>query len=511
MLRVKPGMTRSQLDAGSDGESTRRDPTGPATAGDPRRLASGSLLAGKYRLELPLGQGGMGVVWSAYHLQLEIPVAIKLLRGHDPGHARRLKLEARAAARLVHPAIVRTLDVAATDEREPFIVMELLTGETLASALGRGHISALRAVQLLLPIAEALSFAHEHGVVHRDLKPENVFLAVEGDVLQPKLLDFGIAKLSCGPAVRLTASGVALGSPSYMSPEQARGEEVDHLSDVWTFCVLLYKAVGGKAPFRGSNAHDIIEAILHQDAPPLPLGAGVDAHLAAIVLGGLNKEPAGRPPCMRKLGQQLARWLLVHGVSVDACGASLVGKWLGTDAPARPRASDAPPRREPRARSPQPVPAGGRALEVASAAGPASPASQRPASAALGPRSARWRRLSPPQSRRWVLWALAGVLVAGVCVGVTRGNDSPRSSGAQALKSKAKAGPSLAAGDADLNARSAQPSEPVAVADVGANAPAQAVNEASMSTSMPTAGAAHLPAPPRAKSKAPASRPALPF
>lgn len=337
-------MTRSTADVSPDGESTLQDPAGPSTKPDPSRLASGSLLAGKYRLELPLGQGGMAVVWSAYHQELEMPVAIKLLRGYDPSHARRLKLEARAAARLAHPAIVRTLDVATTEQGEPFIVMELLNGETLSSALLRGHVSALRAVQLLLPIAEALSFAHEHGVVHRDLKPENVFLAVEGDVLRPKLLDFGIAKLTDGAAaIRLTASGIALGSPSYMSPEQARGEEVDHLSDVWSFCVLLYKAIGGKAPFRGPSARDILEAILQHPAPPLPLGAGVDGHLAAIVLSGLHKDPAARPQSMRKLGQQLARWLLLHGVSLDASGAPLVERWL-SEVPAKPRASDAPPR-----------------------------------------------------------------------------------------------------------------------------------------------------------------------
>ena len=416
-----------------------------------------------------------------------MPVAIKLLRGYDPSHARRLKFEARAAARLAHPAIVRTLDVATTEQGEPFIVMELLNGETLSSALLRGHVSALRAVQLLLPIAEALSFAHEHGVVHRDLKPENVFLAVEGDVLRPKLLDFGIAKLTdSAAAIRLTASGIALGSPSYMSPEQARGEEVDHLSDVWSFCVLLYKAIGGKAPFRGPSARDILEAILQHPAPPLPLGAGVDGHLAAIVLSGLHKDPVARPQSMRKLGQQLARWLLLHGVAVDASGAPLVDRWL-SDAPAKPRASDAPPRLRPRAA---------------------------PGVEATAPSSARKRQAVRPTRRSWTLWALAGVLVAGAAVGLTKAGGSRRSvaaAPANPVVQEARA-VDVAVTHPELRAIEPEPEQPLAVSDGDTSADGDVqVNAAPEAPSPPTVQNSTSSRSPRAKSSAPASRPALPF
>lgn len=502
-------MARAEVDGDLNEESTRQDPVGPSTARERSRLVSGTVLAGKYRLELQLGSGGMAVVWSAYHLELESPVAIKLLRGHDASMARRLKLEARAAARLAHPAILRVLDVNVTDEGEPFIVMDLLSGETLGTALARGHISALRAVQLLLPIADALAFAHEHGVVHRDLKPENVFLAVEGDVLQPKLLDFGIAKLTdTGAAIRLTASGVALGSPSYMSPEQARGEEVDHRSDIWSFCVLLYKAIGRKAPFRGATPQETLEAILYQEPPALPLGAGVDGHLARIVLAGLEKDPAARPASMRQLGQQLARWLLLHGVSVDACGTPLVAKWLSSDAPAKPRASDAPPAREPR-----PAPSLRAPREPA-------PPSARPSLKPLvadAPKSVPRRRLPPPHGRRWMLWALAGVLVAGVCLGLTRAGEAP-SGVAQPAKSDAKSESLLAAGDVEVRAHVTEPSEPLAAADVETEEPApvasdppQVVEEASTPISKPRSVDAARRVPPRAKSSAPTSRPALPF
>jgi eukaryotic-like serine/threonine-protein kinase len=406
-------MARFEAGDSTNADDTYQEHAGASAPPNAGRVVRGAVLAGKYRLELPLGQGGMAVVWSAYHLELEIPVAIKLLRGgHDPRLAQRLKLEARAAARIAHPAIVRVLDVATMEDGDPFIVMELLTGETLADALARGNVSALRVVQLLLPIVEGLALAHDHGVVHRDLKPENVLLAREGEHLQPKLLDFGIAKLAgAEPAIRLTKDGMTLGSPSYMSPEQARGEPVDHLSDVWSFCVLLYKAIGGKAPFRGATPRDTLDAILERDPPPLPLGAGVDGHLASIVLSGLQKAPAARPTSMRVLGQQLARWLLLHGVSVDACGAPLVTKWLDSDAPSTPRARTAP---SPRSPSPASQPGMGNDVTTRELARVEPP---KPTAQAI---VARDGRLGVRKHRRWVLWALAGVLLAGGSLALTR-------------------------------------------------------------------------------------------
>ena len=406
-------MARFEAGDSTNADDTYQEHAGASAPPSAGRLVRGAVLAGKYRLELPLGQGGMAVVWSAYHLELQIPVAIKLLRGgHDPRLAQRLKLEARAAARIAHPAIVRVLDVATTDDGDPFIVMELLTGETLADALARGNVSALRVVQLLLPIVEGLALVHADGVIHRDLKPENVLLATEGERLQPKLLDFGIAKLAGGEAaIRLTKDGMTLGSPSYMSPEQARGEPVDHLSDVWSFCVLLYKAVGGKAPFRGATPRDTLDAILEQDPPPLPLGAGVDDHLAGIVLGGLQKAPAARPASMRELGQQLARWLLLHGVSTDACGTPLVANWLDSDAPRTPRASTAVSPGTPSSRS---LPAMGNDVTTRELT-PVKPAKQC-AQVVVG----RDGRLNMRKHRRWLLWALAGVLLAGGSLALTR-------------------------------------------------------------------------------------------
>jgi serine/threonine protein kinase len=324
-------MSTSEAAEGIDPERTRLDGRGALKE---LALQRGTVLAGRYRLELLLDEGGMGFVWSAYHLELQLPVAIKLLGSgaQSPCLAERLRREARAAARLVHPSIVRVFDIGVTEVGDPFIVMELLTGETLARVLANGRLTAVKAVQLLLPVAEALVLAHARGIVHRDLKPGNVFLSSDGQQLQPKLLDFGIAKLEQPPAMlaKLTDKGTVLGSPSYMSPEQVRGDEVDYRSDIWSFCVVLYKAVTGATPFPGADPRGIMNAIV--SATPAPL-ACVDEDLAWLIQWGLNKDPALRPVSMRELGRELAQWLLAQGVSEDACGSPVAAKWLAHVAP----------------------------------------------------------------------------------------------------------------------------------------------------------------------------------
>src|SRR5688500_16603867 len=243
----------------------------------PDAYAPGDLVAGKYRLERKLGEGGMGSVWSAHHDQLDTAVAIKLIRGEanrkDMGV--RLVQEARAAAKLGHPAIVRVFDVGQTDQGDPFIVMELLEGESLHDRLVRDHrLSATEAAQILLPIADALRTAHAKGIVHRDIKPDNVFLSSDtassdSASLQPKLVDFGIAKLQ-QPEVssQLTQKGVILGSPDYMSPEQARGEDdIDHRADIWSFSILFFEVVSGQPPFEGQNYNALLREIVEKPAP----------------------------------------------------------------------------------------------------------------------------------------------------------------------------------------------------------------------------------------------------
>jgi serine/threonine protein kinase len=306
-----------------------------ALSGPVIRYAPGAVLSGKYRLDAVLGEGGMGAVWRGSHLGLELPIAIKLIRSDlDRNSLRaRLQLEARSAAKLGHPAIVRVLDVGETEFGDPFIVMELLQGETLAQLLDeQERLSGVRAVQLLLPIIDALSVAHARGIVHRDLKPENLMIATEDQRVQPKILDFGIAKVSeprdTDPS--LTEAGAIVGSPGYMSPEQARGRaDVDYRTDIWSVCVVLYEALTGDVPFSATNYNALLRAIVEDEPRSIVEQASGDARLWEILKKGLAKDRLDRQRSMAELGRTLAEWLLSRGVTEDACGTSIESKWMG--------------------------------------------------------------------------------------------------------------------------------------------------------------------------------------
>ena len=298
------------------------------------RYHPGVLLSGKYRLESLLGQGGMGAVWCASNVLLDLPVAIKLIRADlDRGALRaRLQFEARAAAKLGHPAIVRVFDVGESEVGDPFIVMEHLRGETLAQLISRGPVPATRVVQLLLPIIDALAMAHGRGIVHRDLKPDNLMIALEEQHICPKILDFGIAKLidSQDSDHKLTEFGAVLGSPEYMSPEQARGrDDIDASTDIWSICVVLYEAVTGCPPFSASNCNALFCRIVEDAPKPFSEYALADAELWQIVERGLRKDRAQRHAKIADLGRELAAWLMSQGVTEDVCGSALDSKWLG--------------------------------------------------------------------------------------------------------------------------------------------------------------------------------------
>jgi eukaryotic-like serine/threonine-protein kinase len=299
-------------------------------------LQPGDVLEGRYTLLSPLGEGGMGDVWLALNATLDMEVALKVLRVDDKRPdlraqmAQRLLQEARATAKLGHPAIVRIIDFGETPAGNAFYVMELLDGEDLQSLLERhGRLSAVKAVRTLLPIASALVAAHGKNIVHRDLKPENIYLARDREqkTVQPKLIDFGVARLRVANE-RITLAGMVLGSPGYMAPEQARGEDVDERADVWGFTVVLYEVITGQLPFDGANYNALLRAII-DDTPPKITDLGVgDEALSAIIERGLAKDVQGRWPSMRALGNELARWLLQRGVSDDICGAQLGASWM---------------------------------------------------------------------------------------------------------------------------------------------------------------------------------------
>jgi serine/threonine protein kinase len=299
---------------------------------------TGAVLEGKYRLLKRLSEGGMGSVWVAHHEALDSEVAIKVLHrtARNPTSTERLRREARAAAKLGHPAIVRVLDFGHSDAGDPYIVMERLRGEDLRTRMSRaGQLAPVAAVRLLLPVAHAVAAAHEKGIVHRDIKPENIFLSLsQGSGVQPKLVDFGIATMTASSP--LTVDSV-LGSPGYMSPEQARGEEVDHRTDIWSFCIVLYEAVVGSPPFVGTNYNAVLREVIERDPVPLVSILPDQTELSDLVQRGLAKSRQERWPSMRVLGIELAQWLLARGISDDATNTSLRSTWMPVT-----RASEAP-------------------------------------------------------------------------------------------------------------------------------------------------------------------------
>ena len=311
-------VTLGQLEARAEGHRTAR-------------YEAGAIIAGKYQLTEELGQGGMGSVWLAKNRTLDVDVAIKLVRAeiaHDAnGIAERMLQEARAAARIGHPAIIQVFDFGFAEFGDPFIVMELLRGESLEQALERRRcVSPNRAAQTLLPIVDALAATHAHGIVHRDLKPANIFLSrPAGQRLQPKVLDFGVAKLERRASVRLTQEGALVGSPAYMSPEQFLGNSViDGRADIWALCVVLYEMITSHRPFEGDGGSAAVLWRVMNAEPKTLAEYGVnEPDLWQILVKGFAKEPAGRHESMQAFGRALAEWLMARGVNEDICDASL--------------------------------------------------------------------------------------------------------------------------------------------------------------------------------------------
>jgi serine/threonine-protein kinase len=297
---------------------------------------AGAVIADRYKLVRPLGRGGMGVVWVAHSLVLGVDVALKLIHSDLGGStgATRMAREAHAAARLGHPAMVRVFDFGWTSRADPFLVMELVQGESLGSILRRElRLPAIQAVQMLLPLADGLRSAHDKGIVHRDIKPDNILVAKdEFGRQQPKLLDFGIAKVDQQQSVedrKLTQEGVALGSPDYMSPEQALGrEDIDHRTDVWALCVVLYESITGQMPWDRPNYNALMQAIIHEPPAPTTQFSAGDADLWRVIERGLQKNPENRWASMTELGEALALWLYEHGVKEDISANSLRAVWL---------------------------------------------------------------------------------------------------------------------------------------------------------------------------------------
>ena len=259
----------------------------------------------------------MATVFAAVNTWTGRPVAIKMLRAEQAQSrviVERFWREARATAKLRHPNLIDVLDVGVDAKtRQPFIVQEFLNGETLEHhtfATSEHHLTPARTLKLLLPVMEALDACHRIGVIHRDVKPSNIFLArAEDGTITPKLLDFGIARLLVSDGRSYTQTGDAIGTPMYMSPEQARGElDIDVRVDVWAMGVTLFETLSGRMPFEGSNAHVVLAQVLASPAPPIrDVAPDIPSDLALVVDRALAHDRRHRTASMRELIDALKR------------------------------------------------------------------------------------------------------------------------------------------------------------------------------------------------------------
>ncbi len=277
----------------------------------PERTLVGALLGGKYRVRKVLGEGGVGVVYEAENSWTGRRVALKVLRPEFAAKrevVRRFKREAQAATQIDHPNIVDVLDMGEDRAHGTlYIVQELLTGTDLRCWLDhRGVLPPSEAVEILTPVMGALVAAHRRGIIHRDIKPENIFLVRgSGGRVLPKLIDFGISKIidATSPGPKTTSIGTAVGTPNYMSPEQARGDTaLDGRSDVWSVGAVLYEMLCGRAPFEAPTHTLLLLRIVTERPTPLDsVNPSVPAHLVAIVHRALEPDPSERYPSMRAL------------------------------------------------------------------------------------------------------------------------------------------------------------------------------------------------------------------
>jgi serine/threonine protein kinase/tetratricopeptide (TPR) repeat protein len=268
------------------------------------KLGSGSRL-GPYEILTLIGSGGMGEVYRARDPRLGRDVAIKVLPAEfsaDADRSRRFEQEARAAAALNHPNILAVHDIGTCDG-SPYIVSELLDGDTLRERLAGGTLTVRRAVEIASQLVRGLAAAHERGIVHRDLKPDNVFLTRDGRV---KILDFGIAKTAPVTAdvtrALQTLEGTVLGTVGYMAPEQLRGEPTDARADIFAVGIILHEMIAGQRPFHRGSAADTMSAVLREEPPDLAGQPGTPATLARIVRRCLEKDPIDRFQTARDLG-----------------------------------------------------------------------------------------------------------------------------------------------------------------------------------------------------------------
>jgi serine/threonine-protein kinase len=302
----------------------------------------GQTLDGKYRIVRAIGVGGMGTVYEGEHTLIRRRVAIKVLGGDSartPDSVRRFEREAQAAGQIGSDHILEVLDLGTTQDGQRYMVMEYLEGRTLATHLEHvGRMTAAEIAPVARQMLAGLAAAHQARIVHRDLKPSNVFILREKAGLRGfvKIIDFGISKFdeTAAPS-RLTESGAVLGTPFYMSPEQARGEAVDARSDLHAVGVILFEAVTGRAPFDGRNFNELMFQIGAGPRPrPTDFAPGLDPRFAAIIERAMKLRSKDRYQSAKELSRDLEAWM--HANSL----ATTTGEVVLADLPARPLLGD---------------------------------------------------------------------------------------------------------------------------------------------------------------------------
>ena len=286
------------------------EPLRPAPDWDPHAdPLLGSVVDNRYDIQSVIGEGGMGVVYAARHRSLGKRFALKALRkdlATDPEIAARFLQEARMAASVSHPGLVEITDFGRLPTGQPFFVMELLEGQSLAQLIRRGGpVPAARAVELVRQIADALGAAHDRSIVHRDLKPDNIHVSDVAGRDRVTIVDFGLAKVI--GASRLTRAGMVFGTPHYMSPEQAQGDATDHRADIYALGVVMYEMFTGRVPFEADSYMGVLTKHMYMaPTPPSQLAlSGKLGVLEDITLRCLEKKPAHRYQALRELSRDL--------------------------------------------------------------------------------------------------------------------------------------------------------------------------------------------------------------
>jgi serine/threonine protein kinase len=310
----------------------------------------GKLLDEKYLLEKKVGEGGMGAVYKAMHVEMDREVAVKVLRpdlASDQTAVQRFRREARAAARIRHPNLVAVTDFGFTEDRTAYLVMEFLEGSDLTGRIKKqGQLGYEETCLILSQTCAAVQAAHDKGIIHRDLKPDNIWLenpppgaantSSSGEPISTvKVLDFGIAKLKTPDGVDLTQKGFLVGTPYYMSPEQCKGEELDPRSDIYSLGIILYQMLSGRVPFEGEVALAIVVKHISEQAPPLrKLRPDVPDAVARVVMRAIAKKKEDRQDNATQLAQEFQAAL--HSAGMLKLVSTGTGQPIGSYSAAAP-------------------------------------------------------------------------------------------------------------------------------------------------------------------------------